>query len=248
MKITVFNGSPKGHHGNTSVIVENFLQGAQQEGAEVEQVFLAQYDIHLCKACKSCWEKTPGQCAIKDDMPLLVSKLLNSDVVGFACPVFVDNVTGLMKTFIDRLIVIGDPHWVKDEHGECRHLLRNEKPNKMLIFANSGFPEQSHFQVLRLFYKRMARNLGWDIIGEIYRGGGALLTSKDPNFHPFLEKYKQLLRKAGTEVILNSSITRQTADELEKPMLPINNLVDVFINRVNQICDERVIKFSKPTV
>lgn len=245
MKITVFNGSPKASHGNTSVIVDNFLKGAEGEGAEVEQIFLSKYEIKACTSCKSCWEKTPGECVTKDDMALLIPKFISSDIVGFASPVFVDNVTGIMKNFIDRLIIIGDPHWVKDELGECRHMMRYEKPDKMLVFSNSGFPEQSHFQVLRLFFKRMARNLGWKIVGEVYRGGGALMMSKDPNFQPFLEKYKQLLKKAGSEVVLNSAISEQTTIDLEKPLLPANNFVDLFFNRVNQMCDERLLKFSK---
>lgn len=245
MKITVFNGSPRGSHGNTSIIVENFLCGAQQAGAEVEQIFLAKYNIKACTSCKSCWERTPGECAVKDDMSLFIPKFLESDIIGFASPVFVDNVTGIMKNFIDRLIVIGDPHWMKDENGECRHLMRYAKPDRMLVFSNSGFPEQSHFQVLRLFYKRMARNLGWKIVGEVYRGGGSLMMSKDPNIQPFLEKYKALLKKAGSEVINSGNISEITSSELEKPMLPASNLVDLFIDRVNQICDDRLKKFEK---
>lgn len=245
MKITVFNGSPKAGHGNTSVLVENFLQGAKQQGAEVEQVFLSKYQIKHCTSCKSCWEKTPGKCSQTDDMPELLTKVLESDVMGFASPVFVDNVTGIMKTFMDRLIVLGDPHWEKDEFGECKHMMRYSKPNKMLIFSNCGYPEQSHFQVIRLFYKRVARNMGWEIVGEIYRAGGALLTSKEETIKPFLDKYKLLLQKAGSELITNSKVTNETSVELEKPMFPIDNLVDVFISRVNKICDDRLNKFSK---
>lgn len=71
------------------------------------------------------------------------------------------------------------------------------------------------------------------------------MMSKDPNFQPFLEKYKQLLKKAGSEVVLNSAISEQTTIDLEKPLLPANNFVDLFFNRVNQMCDERLLKFSK---
>lgn len=245
MKITVFNGSPRAKLGNTNVLVESFLEGAKQAGAETEQVYLSKYKINPCRGCKTCWEKTPGRCAQKDDMEKLIAKVISSDVLGFATPVYADNVSGLLKNFIDRLIVIGDPHWTKDESGECRHVMRYAKPDRLLIFSNCGYPEQSHFQVLRLLFKRMARNLGWSIMGEVYRAGGALLTSKDENTKPYIEKYKQLLVKAGIEAVEKGIISEETSAELEKPLLPIPNFTDVFFRRVNQICDELELKLSE---
>lgn len=239
MKITVFNGSPKAERSNTHVIVENFLAGAQSTGAEVEEVFISNYDIQFCKSCKRCWERTSGECGINDDMKILKEKVLSSDIIGFASPVFVDNVTGIMKNFMDRLIVLGDPHWTKDPNGECRHVMRYEKPNKMVVISNCGYPEQSHFQVFRLLFRRMARNMGWDIVGEIYRGGGGLLTSTDKSIQPFVNAYKELVKKAGVEAISNLKISEETMFKLGKPILPVsvNEYTNLFYNKVNEIFD-----------
>lgn len=242
MKITVFNGSPKAGKGNTHVIVESFLNGAKNSGAEVEEVFLSKHNIKSCKACKSCWLKNPGQCSLNDDMEELIQKVVTSDIIGFATPVFVDNVTGVMKNFMDRLIVIGDPHWAKDQYGECRHVMRYNKPDKMIVISNCGFPEQSHFQVLRLLFRRMARNLNWQLVGEIYRGGGSLLTNNDDSIKPFVNKYKELVMKAGQEITENHKLSDATIEKLEKPLLPADNFVDLFYEKVNQICDQYLVK------
>jgi hypothetical protein len=114
------------------------------------------------------------------------------------------------------------------------------KSTRIVAISNCGFPEQSHFQVLRLLFRRMARNLHWELIAEIYRGGGGLLKSQEPTFRPMIENYKHLLRKAGKEVVKQLKLSEETREQLEQPLLPIQNYADEFIKRVNHLCDERL--------
>lgn len=234
MKITAFNGSPRAERGNTHVMVEAFLAGAREAGAETDNVFLAKKKIAPCIACYSCWMKTPGKCAQRDDMDELLDKVIASDVVVFATPVYVDNVTGIMKDFMDRLIAIGDPHWERDENGECRHLMRNPKPAKIVVISNCGFPQQSHFQVIRLYYRRVARNIHAELIAEVYRDGGALLTTSTPELLPLVARYKKLVERAGREVVEQSRLSPETIAKLEEPLLPSPTYVEDFVRFANK--------------
>ena len=218
MKITVFNGSPLAERGNTNVMVQAFLEGAREVGAETENIFLAHRKIHHCTGCFTCWFKTPGKCAIKDDMTELLPKLQSSDLVVFATPLYVDNVTGIMKNFMDRMIPVADPFFEKDPTGEYRHKSTAKAP-KIMAISNCGFPEQSHFQVLRLLFRRIARNMNTELIAEIYRGGGAILSEK--TFWSWLpiRHYKSLLRKAGEEVVRTHRISPRLQKELENPLI-----------------------------
>jgi multimeric flavodoxin WrbA len=242
MKITAFNGSPKAERGNTHVMVDAFLAGAQAAGAESENVFLAKKKIAPCTACNACWLKTPGKCSQRDDMDELLAKAIASDVIVFATPVYVDNVTGLMKNFMDRLIPLGDPHWEKDANGECRHVMRNEKPRKIAVISNCGFPQQSHFQVLRLLFRRVARNIGAELIAEVYRDGGGILTAPAGELQPLIARYKLLVEKAGREAVESSRLSAATIAELERPLLPAQNYVDDYMSFVNKRCDEILSK------
>ena len=223
-------------------MVEAFLAGARDAGAETENVFLAKKKIAPCVACYACWMKTPGKCSQRDDMDELLEKAIASDVVVFATPVYVDNVTGIMKNFMDRLIAIGDPHWERDENGECRHLMRNPKPAKIAVISNCGFPQQSHFQVLRLYYRRVARNIHAELIAEIYRDGGALLSTSTKELLPLVARYKKLVERAGREMVESSRLSVETIAKLEEPLLPSPTYVDDFMRFANKRVEDILSK------
>ncbi len=237
MRITAFNGSVRKERGNTHVMVSAFLAGAQEAGAEVENVFLCDATIGACRACYRCWTATPGRCVQSDDMADLLAKFLGSDVVVFASPLYVDNVTGPMKMFMDRLIPVADPHMEPDEAGETRHRRKNERPAKMVAISNCGYPEQSHFQVLRLLYRRMARNFHCELAAEIYRGGGGLLTASIPELRPAVEAYERLVRQAGREIVAEGTLSEATVAKLEGPLVGMQADAGQYIQSVNQMWD-----------
>ncbi len=104
MKVTVFNGSPKGENSATNIIVEEFFKDAKESFDEFENIMLAQKTIKSCIGCFGCWVKTPGKCVINDDMEELLAKFISSDFVCFRKPSVFDNVTGINENFFDRLI------------------------------------------------------------------------------------------------------------------------------------------------
>lgn len=220
MLITAFNGSPKGKNSNTHIMVSAFLAGAEAAGAKTDNVFLSQKKIKPCLGCIACWTKTPGLCVQKDDMPELIDKFLASDIAVYATPLYVDNVTGLMKNFMDRLIPPVDPHFVLDEHGEMCHTDPEGIFPKVAVISNCGFPEQSQFQVLELLFRRMARNMQGKLVAEIYRGGGGILPAKKPPVGPLVEQYLKLVHKAGEEVVAFGRITDDTQAALNRPIVP----------------------------
>lgn len=223
MKVTVFSGSHKGREGNTLIMVEEFLKGAEEAGAETENVILAEKNIRYCKGKFECWLKTPGKCSIHDDMDDLLPRFLDSDIAVFACPVYFDNVPAVMKNFIDRLAPILLPHFEEDENGEYRHAKRYEKCPKIVVISNAGLPGQTNFEVESLFFRRLARTFHTELIAEIYRGEGEIFRGKDNiMLKPLLGKYKKLLRYAGKEIVEYRMLSEKTIKELEKQIVPPN--------------------------
>lgn len=242
MKVTVFNGSPRAERGNTQAMVEEFCRGAEKAGVEVETVFLAKKEIKGCTGCITCWLKTPGKCVFDDDMRELLEKVKSSDLIVFATPLYVDNVSGLMKNFMDRFMPLLNAHLEMDKNGETVHVLNQSSPN-IAVISNCGYPEQSHFQVLRLLFKRIARNMHSEVVAEIYRGGGAVLTDVNLPFFlkPIIWKYNRLLRQAGQEVVEKGRLSDELKEQLEKPLVDAKQ----YTSAANKFFDAELAKINK---
>ena len=232
MKITAFNGSHYKGKSNTEVMVDEFLEGASQAGAKTESILLIEYNIRHCTQCMDCFSQ--GHCSVPDDMPRLIQKFVNSDIVVLATPLYMDMVSSVLKAFIDRLLPLLDPHFEKDENGEYRHYKRNVKYPEFVVISNGHMPERSQFQAVRLYMSRLARTMHTRVIGEIYRSTGGLLTTEEEAFRPAVNKYKQYLQQAGRDIALRGRISDETAQQLETDLVPVNE----YINYANRMWDK----------
>jgi multimeric flavodoxin WrbA/putative sterol carrier protein len=104
-KAVAVNGSPHEGYGNTSILLTMLKEHLAQEDFELEEVFLNRQHIEYCTGCAVCLEK--GACWIRDDHKGVVKKLLEADAVILASPVYFRQVTGQMKTFLDRSLGYG---------------------------------------------------------------------------------------------------------------------------------------------
>lgn len=99
VKILAINGSPR-KNGNTETVLDAFLKGAADAGAETKKVRLADVNFKCCKGCNACHKK--GLCIIKDDLSAYFDEVLKADILVLASPIYSMTVTAEMKAFIDR--------------------------------------------------------------------------------------------------------------------------------------------------
>ena len=101
MKILAINGSPRTTRSTTRRLAQYVLEGAAEAGAETEMIDLCDLRITPCTACEGC--SFNGICVYDDDLPVLVERMKDADGMVFASPIYIDNVSGQMKIFFDRL-------------------------------------------------------------------------------------------------------------------------------------------------
>ena len=218
MKFIIFNGSPAGANSSTNVIGRAFLAGAKRAGAEVENVFLAEKNIHYCKGCFSCWFKTPGKCVLHDDMKELLVKYCSADVVCFATPVFTWVMTANLKAFVDRLIPLKAPTIVQN-NAEFDLADSVPKMQKFVVISNCGFPGNNNFETL----KRVMASC--NPVLEIYRNCGKLLKSTNKEVQGIVAKYLEVVEQAGYEMAAAGEVSAATKEGLEMELMPIQEYI-----------------------
>lgn len=89
------------HGSNSHILAQEFAKGASQAGNNVEIVRLIDKNIQFCRGCLACQQTQ--HCVIKDDADTIVQeKMLYADVIVFATPIYYYEMSGQMKTLLDR--------------------------------------------------------------------------------------------------------------------------------------------------
>ena len=86
---------------NSDMLADQFVEGAKAAGNEVEKISLVGKNILFCKGCLGCQKL--GRCVINDDVNDIMAKVLKADVVCWATPIYYYEMSGQMKTLIDRM-------------------------------------------------------------------------------------------------------------------------------------------------
>ena len=85
---------------NSQALAEAFAKGAESAGHEAELISLRGKQISFCRGCFACLKR--GRCVIEDDAPAIVEKMHGAQVLAFATPIYYYEMSGQMKTLLDR--------------------------------------------------------------------------------------------------------------------------------------------------
>ena len=99
MRVLGIMGSPR-IKGNTDLLLDEALKGAQSQGAEVEKIIVDKLKIAPCREYYGCLRD--GNCVIRDDMDDIYPKLLSADAIIVASPMFFYGLSSQLKALIDR--------------------------------------------------------------------------------------------------------------------------------------------------
>ena len=99
-KVLILSSSPR-RGGNSDLLCDRFMAGAQQAGHDVEKIFLRDKKINYCTGCGVCYGGAKP-CPQRDDAAEVVGKMIGAEVIVMATPVYFYTLCAQMKTLIDR--------------------------------------------------------------------------------------------------------------------------------------------------
>ena len=103
MKVLGIMGSPR-IRGNTDLLLDEALKGAQSQHADVEKIIVDKLKITACREYYGCLKD--GKCVIKDDMDDIYQKILDADAIIAASPIFFYTVSAQIMLLISRCQVL----------------------------------------------------------------------------------------------------------------------------------------------
>ena len=97
-KVVAVIGSPR-RRGNTATLVDAALEELERSGCDCTRIVLADKRIEFCSGHVYCGERA---CPHDDDMAGILEQVYAADGLILATPIYYENVSGQMKTFMDR--------------------------------------------------------------------------------------------------------------------------------------------------
>lgn len=177
-KVLVISSSLRSRS-NSESLADEFARGASEAGNEVEKITLKGKEIRFCKGCLAC-QKTQ-RCVIADDVPEIVEKMYDADVIVFATPIYYYEMCGQLKTLLDR----ANPLYPSDYRFRDIYMLTSATENEEYV------PERA-----------VAGLTGWidcfekaHLAGTVFAGG--VSKPGETVGHPSLERAHKMGKSIG---------------------------------------------------
>ena len=224
MKVLIINGSPKGKNSNSLRLAVSFVEGykakAEKNGApvSVEQLDVAALKIGACRGCFACWKKTPGVCCIKDDMPSIIEKELEADLIVWSFPLYYFNVPGMLKNLIDRQLPMNLPFMSENTNGtgSGSHDSRYDMKNiRHVLVSTCGFysAKGNYDSVTNMF----DHFLGKGNYETVFCGQGELFRVNELSDR--INQYLETVKKAGAQYA-EGKISDEVHNQLKALLYP----------------------------
>lgn len=230
MRILAINGSHRGDRGHTRFLVDRLVAGATREGGDCTVVTLAGQRIRRCVGCNICHtESSFLRCVYgeKDDVRSIFDQMAAADLIVYATPVYVFGMSGLLKTFLDRLNAVGDTADLRlSRSGLVFHHVDPQicsKPFVSLVCCDN-LENVSSRNVIE-YFRVFAEFMDAPLVGELARNAGRLTGyGHDPRAaerFPKITAVYAAYEQAGGELATGGRIRPSTQRRANQEIIPI---------------------------
>lgn len=159
-------------------------------------------------------------------MAEVLDKIANADILVLATPVYVDGMTGLLKTLVDRTIPLLHGRFeIREDH--CRHPPRDYfKKGKVVLLSVAGFTEMDNFTPLITHVKAICKNMNREYSGAVLRPVAWVLSgAKEQGVE--IDDIYEAVKEAGRELISNGSMKDKTLATISREAVPRDIIIQL---------------------
>jgi multimeric flavodoxin WrbA len=214
MQVLVINGSARKEKGYTALILNPFINGMREAGAQVNLLYSKQLDVTPCIGDFSCWYKNPGKCHINDVMQSFYPKLKEADILVLGIPVYFP-LPGAMQNFLNRLMPLANPILkYQNSHTQIR-FNDDVKIKKIVLVSACGWWEKGNFDTVTRIVKEICQKVSVDFTGSVLRPHADLLSEEKDEAKEIFET----LKKVGFSLIRDGILSKDLLEIVAQPLI-----------------------------
>lgn len=237
MKILAINGSYRGKSGYSQYLIEKIFEGATHAGAECETVTLSELDIKRCTGCFTCQKNGRYlKCMFdgKDEVKEVYNKMRCADIIIFATPVYVFNMSGLLINLLNRYPSTCNCNSLKiSKKGLLFHDIEAALCSKpfVTLICQDNVENEAHKNIIS-YFKTYASFNDAEYVGSLVRKSAAAAgqgKNKDKLLeYPQLNEIYEAFKKAGEELAVKGRISRTTQKKANQDLIKIPPFMKFF--------------------
>ncbi len=230
MKIVAINGSHRGERGYTQFLIDKVFLGAQRAGAQCETIVLAHHSIRKCSGCRICQtQKSYLKCVYheKDDVHKIFEIMRSADMLIYATPIYIFTMTGLMKTFLDRITSTADSTILAlSNSGLFFHHIDSQLLSKpfVLLTCQDNFESEASKNVVS-YFQTFSKFLDAPLVGVLRRTSGGLVghgkNKEKEAMYPKIQFVYDSFITAGEELVNRKKVTSKTQEKTNQIIINI---------------------------
>jgi multimeric flavodoxin WrbA len=182
----------------------------------------------------------------KDDVDKLFDIMRTADILVYATPIYIFTMSGLMKTFLDRITSTGDSSILAlSKAGLFFHNIDKQLVSKpfVLITCQDNFESETYKNVVS-YFKTFSKFLDAPLVGVLIRTSGSLvghgtIPEREAKYPKIRSVYEAFI-KAGEELVHKGAVSKSTEKRANQLIIDIPKPVQ-FLMRFHWIRKNRRI-------
>jgi multimeric flavodoxin WrbA len=219
MQVLVINGSARKEKGYLALILEPFMYGMREAGADVDLLYSEELNVKPCIGDFSCWYGNSGKCHINDTMQSIYPKLKEADVLVLGIPVYFP-LPGAMQNFLNRFMPLMNPV-LKYRNGHTQIRFHDDvRIKKIVLVSVCGWWEKGNFETVTRIAKEICQKASVEFAGSVLRPHADLLPEKKDKANKVFEA----LRKVGFSFVKDGFLSKDLLDVIAEPLISEEDL------------------------